>query len=164
MIEALESYSRQMAEDLFSVFPDWKQFLSVVAEDGINFFRVEVPPLPGTKNGPLGVTSLYNEEITVYFDSCHRHYTSILPSTEEPSSAIDFIQQLLNEELVVVSYLCSGDNLIKDGVFTGAAVPAAEIPDANHEYYYANALRVRSWKGTYDNDFPAPYVSTKPIH
>ena len=99
MIEALEPYSRQMAEDLFSVFPDWKQFLSVVAEDGINFFRVEVPPLPGAKNGPLGVTSLYNEESTVYFDSCHRHYTSILPSTEEPSSAIAFIQQLLNEEL-----------------------------------------------------------------
>lgn len=40
MIETLELYSRQMAEDLFSVFPDWKPFLSVVAEDGINFFRV----------------------------------------------------------------------------------------------------------------------------
>lgn len=164
MIEALEPFSRQMAADLFSVFPDWKQFLSAVTEDGLKFFRIEVPPSPGAKNGPLGVTSLYNEEITVYFDSCHRHYASILPSAEEPSGAIAFIQQLLNEELVVVSYLCSGDNLIKDGVFAGAAVPVAEIPDGNYEYYYANALRVRSWKGTYDNDFSAPYVSRKPSH
>jgi hypothetical protein len=164
MIEALEPYSRQMAEDLFSVFPDWECFLSVVTEDGLNFFRVEVPPSPGAKNGPLGITSRYNEEITVYFGSCHRHYASILPSAEESAGAISFIQQLLNEELVVVSYLCSGDNLIEDGVLLGAAVPVAELPDANYEYYYANALRVRSWKGTYDNDFPAPYVSSKPIH
>ncbi|MBN8284998.1 hypothetical protein [Zoogloea sp.] len=164
MIEALESYSRQMAEDLFSVFPDWEHFLTVVAEDGLNFFRVEVPPSPGGKNGPLGITSLYNEEITVYFGSCHRHYASILPSAEESAGAISFIQQLLSEERVVVSYLCSGDNVIKDGVFSGSAVLVSEIPDANYEYYYANALRVRSWKGTYDNDFPAPYVSSKPIH
>ncbi len=164
MIEALEPYSRQMAEDLFSVFPEWERFLSVVTEDGRDFFRVEVPPSPGAKGGPLGITSLYNEEITVYFDSCHRHYTSILPSAEEPTGAVPFIRKLLNEELAVVSYLCSGDSLIKDGVFSGAAVAVAEIPNANYEYYYANALRVRSWKGTYDNDIPAPYVSSKPSH
>lgn len=164
MIEALEPYSRRMAEDLFSVFPDWERFLSVVTEDGLNFFRVEVPPLTGARHGPLGVTSLYNDEITVYFDSCHRHYASILPSADEPAGAISFIQQLLNEELAVVSYLCSGDNLIKDGVCFGSAVPVAEIPNANYEYYYANALRVRSWKGTYDSDFPAPYVSSEPTH
>jgi hypothetical protein len=164
MIEALEPYSRQMAEELFSVFPDWERFLSVVTEDGLSFFRVEVPPSPEAKNGPLGVTSLYNEEITVYFDSCHHHYASILPSAEEPDGAIPFIRQLLNEELAVVSYLCSGDSLIKNGVFSGAAVPVAEIPNANYEYYYANALRVRSWKGTYDSDFPAPYVSSNPSH
>jgi hypothetical protein len=163
MIEALEPYSRQMAEELLSVFPEWERFLTVVTEDGLNFLSVEVPPLSSAKNGPLGITSLHNEEITVYYDSCHRHYASILPSEEEPIGAVSFIQQLLDEELVVVSYLCSGDSLIKDGVFTGAAVPAAKIPTANYEYYYANALRVRSWKGTYDNDFPAPYVS-KPSH
>ena len=163
MIEALEPLSRQMAADLLSVFPEWGRFLSVETEDGLNFFRIEVPPPPEAKAGPLGITSLYNEEITVYFDSCHHHYVSILPSAEEPKGAISFIQQLLSEEFVVVSYLCSGDSLIKDGVFSGSAVPVAEIPSANYEYYYANALRVRSWKGTYDSDFPAPYVSTKPI-
>jgi len=164
MIRVLEPYSRQMAEDLLSVFPDWNRFLSVVSEDGLNFFRVEVPPLPGAKIGPLGITSLYNEEITVYFDSYHRHYASILPSVEEPVGAIPLIQQLLHEKLVVVSYLCSGDSLIKDGAFSGMVVPAAEIPNTNCEYYYANALRVRSWKGTYDKEFPAPYVSNKPSH
>ena len=161
MTDALEPYSRQMAKDLFSVFPDWKQFLSVVTEDDLNFFRVEVPPPLGGSNGTLGITLLYNEEITVYFDSCHRHYATILSSAEESTGAISFIQQLFNEELAVVSYLCSGDNLIKDGVFSGVAVPVAEIPNANYEYPYANAMRVRSWKGTYDSDFPAPYVSNK---
>jgi hypothetical protein len=164
MIEVLEPYSRQMAEDLFSVFPDWERFLSFVTEDGLSFFRVEVPPSPGAKSGPLGITSQYNEEITVYFDSCHRHYASILPSAEEPAGAVSFIRQLLNEELAVVSYLCSGDSLIKNGVFSGSALPVAEIPNANYEYYYANALRVRSWKGSYDSDFPAPYVSSRPNH
>lgn len=164
MIDALEPYSRQMARELFSVFPDWARFLRVVTEDRLNFFCVEVPPLPAAKNGPLGITSQYNDEITVYFDSCHRHYATILPSPDEPVGAISFIQQLLNEELAVVSYLCSGDSLIKDGVFSGDAIPVAEIPNANYEYYYANAMRVRSWKGTYDREFTAPYVRNKPGH
>lgn len=162
MIQALEPYSRQMLEDLFFVFPEWKSFLSVVTEDGLNFFLIEIPPFPGAKAGPLGITSLHNEEITVSFDSCHHHYASVLPSPQEPTGAVTFIQQLLNEELAIVSYLCSGDDLIKDGVFSGSAVPVAEIPNTNYEYYYANALRIRSWKGTYDNDFSAPYVSNKP--
>lgn len=162
MIETLEPYSRQMAEDLLSAYPDWDHLLTVVTEDGFNFFRVEVPPLPGVKISPRGITSLYSEEITIYFDSYHCHYASILPSVDEPVGAIPLIQQLLNEELVVVSYLCSGDSLIKDGVFSGMLVPVAEIPSKNYEYYYANALRIRSWKGTYDNEFPAPYISSKP--
>ena len=162
MLDTLEPYSRQMASDLFSVFPDWECFLSVVTEDGLNFFLIEVPAVPGAKNGPLGITSQYNDEITVYFDSCHRHYSTILPSATEPSGAISFIRQLLNEDLAVVSYLCSGDDLIEDGVFSGSDVPVNEIPTANYEYYYANAIRVRSWKGTYDREFYAPYVSTKP--
>ena len=153
-----------MADELFSVFPEWRPLLSVISEDDLNFFCVEVPPLPGAKNGPLGITSQYNEELTVYFDSCHRHYATILPTAEEPTGAVSFIHQLLNEELAVVSYLCSGDSLIKDGVFSGGAVPVSEIPNANYEYYYATAIRVRSWKGTYDNDFPALYVSNKPPH
>ena len=63
MIDALEPYSRQMARDLFSVFPDWERFLSVVTEDDFNYFCVEVPALPGAKNGPLGITSQYINEI-----------------------------------------------------------------------------------------------------
>jgi hypothetical protein len=162
MLDALEPYSKQMARDLFSVFPDWERYLSLVAEDGLNFFKVEVPSPNGDTHPSLGVTSLYNDEITVYFDSCHYHYASILTSENEPQGAISFIRQLINEELVVLSYICVGDNLIKDGVCGGSPVPVGEVPTANYEYYYASTMRVRSWKGTYNKEFSAPYVKTKP--
>lgn len=161
MTHTLEPYSRQMVEELFIEFPEWKPFLSVIPENGLNFFRIEVPSWPKTNNSPLGITSQYNGEITVYFDTCHHHYTAMQPSKADPTGALAFIRQILHEEVAVVSYIYIGVELIADGAHHGAFVPIDQIPTANHEYPYAIALRVRSWKGTYNNEFPAPYLSNK---
>ncbi|WP_396333699.1 hypothetical protein [Burkholderia anthina] len=162
MIELLEPVSRQMAEDLLSVFPHWNSHFSVVPYAGKNYFNVRVPSLATSKGGPLEVSSLYNDEVTVYYATTHRHFFSVLGNAVEPGGAIEFIQNILDERLVMVSYICTGDSIIRDGVFSSTAVPADKIPRANYEYYYATSMRVCSWRGTFDAEFAAPYVKDKP--
>ncbi|WP_175719510.1 hypothetical protein [Burkholderia anthina] len=162
VIELLEPFSRQMAEDLLSVFPDWRSHFSVVARAGENYFDVRVPPLATSQGGPLEVSSLYNDEVTVFYATTHRHFFSALGNAVEPGGAIEFIQKILDERLAVVSYICTGDAIIRDGVFSSGPVPADRIPSANYEYYYATSMRVRSWRGTFDAEFAAPYVKDKP--
>ncbi|HDR9056539.1 TPA: hypothetical protein QDB02_004309 [Burkholderia vietnamiensis] len=162
MIDLLEPFSRQMAEDLLLVFPDWRSHFSIVASAGENFFKVLVPSLEGSDGGPLEVTSLYNEEVTVFYATTHRHFFSMLGNADEADGAVDFIRKILDEQLAVVSYICTGDSTIRDGVFSSSAVSVGKIPRANYEYYYTTSMRVRSWRGTYDADFAAPYVRDKP--
>ncbi|MBY4871090.1 MULTISPECIES: hypothetical protein [Burkholderia] len=162
MIELLEPFSSQMAKDLLSVFPHWSSHISIVADAGKNYFNVRVPPLAASKGGPLEVSSLYNDEVTVFYATTHRHFFSARGNGVEPGGAIEFIQKILDERLVVVSYICTGDSIIRDGVFSSAVVPADAIPRANYEYYYATSMRVRSWRGTFDTEFAAPYLKDKP--
>ncbi|RQQ33572.1 hypothetical protein DF111_14565 [Burkholderia stagnalis] len=162
MIELLEPFSRQMAGDLLSVFPNWRSHFYIVASAGENFFNVQVPALAASKGGPLEVSSLYNGEVTVFYATTHRHFFSVLGNADEAGGAVDFIRKILDEQLAVVSYICTGDSTIRDGVFSSSAVPVDKIPRANYEYYYTTSMRVRSWKGTYDVDFAAPYVRDKP--
>ncbi|MBN3781110.1 hypothetical protein G3O06_26725 [Burkholderia sp. Ac-20345] len=162
MFELLEPFSRQMAEDLLSVFPNWGSHLSIVANAGENYFNVRVPSLAASKGGVLEVSSLYNDEVTVFYATTHRHFFSVLGNTDEAGGASEFIRKILDEQLAVVSYICAGDSTIRDGVFSSVAVPADKIPRANYEYYYTTSMRVRSWRGTFDADFAAPYVKDKP--
>ncbi|WP_261526565.1 hypothetical protein [Burkholderia multivorans] len=163
MIELLEPFSRQMAGDLLSAFPSWRSYFSIVADAGENYFNVRVPSLAGSKGGPLEVSSLYNDEVTVFYAATHRHFFSVLGNAEEAGGAVEFIRKILDEQLAVVSYICTGDSTIRDGVFSSVAVRADKIPRANYEYYYTTSMRVRSWKGTFDADFAAPYVRDKPM-
>ncbi|WP_174918556.1 hypothetical protein [Burkholderia lata] len=158
MIELLEPFSRQMAGDLLSVFPSWRSHLSIVANAGENYFNVRVPALAASKGGPLEVSSLYNDEVTVFYATTHRHFFSMLGNADEAAGAVEFIRRILDEQLAVVSYICTGDATIRDGVFSSVAVPADEIPRANYEYFYTTSMSVRSWRGTFDADFVAPYV------
>ena len=105
---------------------------------------------------------MYNQEVTVFYAMTHQHFFSVLGNADEADGAIDLIRKILDEQLAVVSYICIGDSTIRDGVFTSVAVPVSKIPRANYEYYYATSMRVRSWKGTYDADFAAPYVKEGP--
>ncbi|VVU48743.1 MULTISPECIES: hypothetical protein [Burkholderia] len=136
--------------------------ISVVARADQNYFNVRVPSLATSKGGPLEVSSLYNDEVTVFYATTHRHFFSALGNAVEPGGAIEFIQKILDERLAVVSSICTGDAIIRDGVFSSGAVPVDTIPSANYEYYYATSMRVRSWRGTFDTEFAAPYVKGKP--
>ncbi|MBN3723170.1 hypothetical protein [Burkholderia sp. Ac-20379] len=44
MIELLEPFSRRMAEDLLSVFPNWRGHLSGFVESGAHYLKIQVPP------------------------------------------------------------------------------------------------------------------------
>lgn len=162
MFETLEPFSKEMAKDLLSVFPDWGGYFSIVSNGGENFFSFKIPQPLGAKGGPLEVASLEDEDIIVCYSGSHWHRFSVLGVEHEPEGAAEFVKKIISEELVIVSYLCFGDSLIPDGVFANSLVPAGKIPRANYEYYYATQMSVRSWLGTYDSDFSAPYIASKP--
>jgi len=150
-----------MAEDLLSIFPTWKDHLAIAADAGAHCFKIQVLAPAASQGGPLEIAS-FNQDVTVFYATTHRHFFTVLGNADEAGGAIEFIRKIFDEQLVVVSYLCTGDSIIRDGVFASVTVPADRIPRANHEYYYASSMRVRSWKGTFDTDFAAPYARDKP--
>lgn len=163
MTELLEPFSREMAGDLVTAFPNWRNHLSVVSNDGENYFKVQVPSPAGSKGGPLEVYSSDDQEVTVCYAGTHRHFFSVLGDVKEAEGAIEFIRKILDEQRVVVSYIWHGDATLRDGFVSSGSVPVDQIPRANYEYYYTTWMRVRSWKGTYDADFAAPYIKDKPM-
>ncbi|MEK6423216.1 MAG: hypothetical protein V4801_26805 [Burkholderia gladioli] len=162
MIELLEPFSRQMAEDLFSAFPTWKDHLSIVTDEGDRHFSIHVPPPAASKNGPIEIYSSANQEVTVCYAGTHAHFFSVLGNVQEARGAIEFLRDILDEQRVVVSYIWEGDATMPNGFVSTGSVPANKIPRANYEYFYTTSIRVRSWKGTYDADFAAPYIKDRP--
>ena len=100
--------------------------------------------------------------MTVCYAGTHGHFFSVLGDAEETEGAIGFIRKILDDHRVVVSYIWRGDTTIRGGFVSSGSVPVDKIPRANYEYYYTTLMRVRSWRGTYDADFAAPYIKDKP--
>jgi hypothetical protein len=163
MIELLEPFSRQMAEDLFSVFPSWTDHLSVISEAGENYLKVLVPAPAESKGGPLEVYSSDDQEVTVCYAGTHGHFLSVLGDAQGTDGAIGFIRKIVDEQCVVVSYIWLGDATVQAGFISSGSVPADKIPRANYKYYYTTSMRVRSWRGNYDAEFAAPYIKNKPV-
>ncbi|WP_414440121.1 hypothetical protein [Burkholderia sp. 22PA0106] len=162
MIELLEPFSRQMAEDLLSVFPNWREHISFISESGENRLKIQVPPPVGSNGDSLEIYVLDDQDVMVCYASTHGHFFSVLGTEDDPHGAIEFIREILDERRAVVSYIWLGDAATPNGFVASGSVPVGRIPSANHEYYYTTLIRVRSWKGTYDAEFDAPYIKDKP--
>jgi hypothetical protein len=163
MKELLDAYSRQVATELFDEYPAWERFLEIEAEGEENSFRVVIQSPNKVHAGELEVTTKYNNEITVFFYGYHAHFTSLRPSAEERGDALRLIRSFLTEELVMVEYGYFGIELIPDGWKGSTLVPPSNVPDANYEHHYASKIRVLSWQGTYDQEFDAPYLKSRPV-
>ena len=86
-------------------------------------------------------------EIGVGFDAFHTHFiSSSVPSRAQPESvvieeALRFVDDLLEERLVVISYPGGSTCILQD-----------EIEDEIAEAGPGLSLRIRSWKNTFSRD------------
>lgn len=154
----LDPWSRQMATDLLTLFPAWQAHLHIVADAEDSGFTFDIPPPAGARGGSLQITSRVHDDITVIYADYHQHFDEVMDSGSGCTAALGFIQSLLTEKTAIVSWICQGDALIRDGVFASHCLPVAKLPQVNEEYPYASMLRIRSWAGAYDAEFAAPYV------
>lgn len=148
-----------MSLALLKNFPEWANFLQILPSEEGFFFVINVDA-PNKKNKlSLTITTEFNEELTVIFASHHWHFESV-ENKNVHDGIVHLIHQILNEKLVIVSYLCNNDEIIRDGIFASIAIPSDSLPKENREYFYASSMQIRSWVGTFDSDFLAPYINT----
>ena len=149
----LNEYSRRFADVLFTAYPEWREFASVDTAEDVDEGTLVVqvsPPRPRDIQWPLHI-STDGEEITVGFDSYHRHFNRYGEDDEAEgyAEALAFIADLLAERVAVISWW-NGDEWRGSSTF----VPGADVVTPPWAIK-AKTVRVRSWKGTYDKDIGA---------
>ncbi len=140
----LDSFSADFAEDLFRLYPQWRELARSEHDDEFNrsYLVVEVAKPAGSDLDHSLVVTTFNEEVTVQLDYYHEHFDW---PTEEGLSEQDpmlFIAALLSEDLAVASYWA-------EGRWKGSAVLAREEQVKAKE---GCTVRIRSWRGNRDED------------
>jgi hypothetical protein len=143
----LNAFSRKVAERLFERFPEWRPFARAEESgDERGILYVEVPPPSGANlENPLHILTA-NEEVEVGFDFYHNHFELLLDIGEMVQQALEFILDILEERVVAVSWW-SGASL------RGASSEKSGLqPEASEHVHPYDRIRIRSWRGRYDQD------------
>jgi hypothetical protein len=139
-------------EALLEVFPEWRAVASrEVDEWGSEYVvvYVEAPPEADVQRGLRIDTA--DDEVTVAFDFYHEHFDDWAGQSGpgETQSALQFVQQIVEERVAVVSWW-------RDDQWAGSSVTEAGVPPEPPESRTwtvpPNRVRVRSWSGTFNLD------------
>ena len=145
---ALNDFSRRFSDALFRRHPGWRSYAATEdggsGEGGALVVRV---PAPNPAARPLLVTT-HDDEVTVAFDHYHSHFGRYSTDVEVEAfgEALRFIGDILAERVKAVSWWSGATWRGSVAVEAGAA-PGQ--PTWTHDF---DAVRVRSWAGTYDSD------------
>lgn len=143
MIDDLNEFSKKIAAQVFDKFPQWEGLAGIREDDGEKVLLIKVTPPTGNAECPLSIDTI-QDEVTVAFDAYHAHFWDF--ENSEGDDALSFINLLLSDEYAVVSYW-------RDDRWCGATLlHESEFPSENTEYPYANAIKIRSWSGSHNND------------
>jgi hypothetical protein len=94
---ALDDYSAKARAALLAAHPDWQPYVSAYPDKETNSSYVLVTiPCP---SDPKRALHLYiaDDEVTVSFDMYESHFSEL-------SSAIEFTEQLMREDLLIASF------------------------------------------------------------
>ena len=143
----LNAFSREVAERLFERFPEWRPYARVEENgDETGILYVEIPPPSGANlANPLHIVTA-NDEVEVGFDCYHNLFELLVDTGETVQQAVDFILDILEERVVSVSWW-SGTSVRESRCEKSGVQPE----DSEHVQPY-NLVRIRSWKGRYDQD------------
>lgn len=146
-VSRLNDHSRSFAQRLFREFPDWLRYarFDPYEEFEKEALLVEVPrPAADSRFGLFVTTSEW--EVAVGFgENFHTRFGAGEGQDEDfQGQAIAFIRRFVDEEIVLVTAYEGADWL---GAWT-VRIVEGKVPEQEREE--GVSLRIRSWKGTYD--------------
>ncbi len=138
-------------------FPQWLEHVRSLRDEdaGQDFLELTIPDPSGiTHEHPLEI-STWGEEITVSFGDFHNHFSwpNGFDGSDNRGRVIDFLQALLNEDIVIASVWTEGRMRLSSTAHPSDLIKFAGVPAGDHE------LRIASWRGTYDRRFPVDWHS-----
>jgi hypothetical protein len=148
----MDSFSLAAADEIFAAFPDWRSFgREEKTQDETSFLIIKVMP-PKEANVEHGlVVDTSNQEITVGFDCYHSHFDHWVGDGSHfgTQAALEFVKQIVNEQVAVVSWWLDNEWRGSSQLEAGAS---PETPSFQTSF---NRVRIRSWKGSLNADIIA---------
>jgi hypothetical protein len=141
----LNAFSLGFADCLFQAVPEWRAFARVDRKNGAatGYLMVEVSPPPESRIAEALCVSTADDEVTVFVDAFHQHFSWPAREDDDP---IAFIREILTEALIVVSWW-------NETEWLGSTVQlASQVVESHDKHDGATRIRVRSWNGTFNSD------------
>lgn len=145
----MDAHSLNSASELFALFPEWRSLARKEKEEGgTEFLVVEVTP-PPEASVEYGLTiDTAGGQVTVGFDYYHAHFDAWVGDGESfgTKAALEFIQQIVSEEVAVASWWKGEEWKGSTQVLAGEKPKMTWMADFDR-------IRVRSWMGGLNADF-----------
>ena len=144
-VDDLAPFPARFARELFARHPEWQEGLTLVGPEPPEprWLLVTVPP-PAAGRPALEIEA-DDEEVTIFFDRWHGHYSDWEDERAGFTRALSTIDRLVREELVVVVDFERGE-------WAGSHLaPPTDLPVLAS----GRSRYVRSWTGRLDVGAPA---------
>jgi hypothetical protein len=134
------------ASPLIAVYPEWKQLVQTELDSGGHpYVVVEFEPPPTADVEGTFLVTTVGDEVSVHFDAFHSHFDDW---SGEVESALTFIQELVSEQIAIVSWWDGDEWRGSSYIQAGAKL---ELPTWSGAQTITR-IRVRSWKGSLNAD------------
>ena len=145
-LDALNEFAKSVAERLFEAYPSWRAYARGEREPDSDdvYLVVEVPPPPEADLEQGLVIWTEGSLVVLSLDLYHAHFKWPIGPRDE--DVLFTIEGILNEDLAIASWWDGPDWL---GART---VPRGERISRMRIYPAADRVRLRSWRGTLDQD------------
>ena len=152
----MDKFSRLIAAHAFARFPEWRHYVRrVPSSDGTVALLLELPT-PAEAQVEYGLSlSTEDHEITISFDAWHEHLRRGCTNSD-PRSPEDRARAAWQSADQVLDDLCAERTVVASWWFEshwrGSQCAPAGSPLEEPDHSYSNRRRVRSWKGTFNED------------
>lgn len=133
----LDEYSANFSKELYSRFPEYKEYEELKEYDGYNegYLLIQVPS-PFDKETILWI-STFSDEITIGFDWYHTHFSYSETDEEDFELAINHIEEIVQEKIAIAV-------IKKNGEWNRSyIIENKELPQVNEN----ETIEIKSWNG-----------------
>ncbi len=144
---------------LLASFPEWVSFAHYTDDEEAAFSGVEVPP-PAEADAHDGLwVDVEDDEVTVGFDWWHAHFALWPegPLTEEGEAALALIRYIVAERVAILSWWV--DEALQGSITLQTDNPGDRqmpVTRVDFDHTACNRIRIRSWKGTFNENRAVP--------
>ena len=151
----MDKFSRLIAALAFARFPEWRHYVRrCPSYERTVALRLELPT-PAEAQVEYGLSlSTQGHEITISFDAWHQHLTWM--HAQRPESPENKARSVWRCAEQVLDDLCAERTVVASWWFEshwrGSQCAPAGSPLEEPDHSYSNRRRVRSWKGTFNEN------------